>query len=78
MEITGGSIVSYADDTVVIFSGKTWPEVRSHATVGMNKIKDYLDHFKLTLNLSKTQYVAFSPTAVNRPNFNTIMAHKLG
>lgn len=33
---------------------------------------NWLDSFKLTLNIDKTHYIAFSITAANRPEFDTI------
>lgn len=58
-----GTSYSYADDTVVIFSGLTWEEVYKHANAGMNMIKNWLDANLLSLNVSKTTLVPFSLTA---------------
>lgn len=67
-----GSVISYADDTAVVFSGETWDSVRNYATDGINKIKHWLDSFKLSLNASKTNYIAFSLTSVNQPEYNSL------
>lgn len=72
MNINNGSLISYADDTVAIFSGETWAQVEASTKIGLLKIKNWLDSYKLTLNIEKTNYIAFSITAVNRPNFNHI------
>ena len=71
-----GVIVSYADDTVCLFSGNTWDSVKEQAIQGMSKIKLWLDYNKLSLNVDKTTYVAFSLTDSNRPNFNTLFINK--
>lgn len=70
--LDNGLVVSYADDTVVIFLGESWEEVYEKTVLGLSKIKNWLDSFKLTLNVDKTNYIAFSLTSANRPNFNTI------
>lgn len=72
MNILGGKVVSYADDTVVIFTGETWEEVFKLTGRGIKEIKYWLDSFSLTLNLKKTNYIAYSLTAANRPYFNSI------
>lgn len=67
-----GRILAYADDTVIIFVGDTWEEAQSLLKTGMDKVKLYLNCFKLTLNESKTNYIAFSLTSSNRPVFSEI------
>lgn len=62
-------IISYADDTVIIFCGDAWEEVRSRAENGLKKVKTWLDIHKLSLNLQKTNYVAFTKIDRNRPDF---------
>lgn len=69
----GGKVISYADDTVLIFSDDTWQGTRDKTIEGFNIVKDWLATFKLSLNLDKTNYMAFSLTEANRPNFNSIM-----
>lgn len=67
-----GKVISYADDTVLIFSGTTWDEVRDKVKLGTHKVKVWLDTYKLTLNSKKTNYIAFSLTSANRPDYNNI------
>ena len=43
--------------------------------IGISKIKNWLDSFQLTLNVDKTNYIAFSLTAANRPPFNNILVN---
>lgn len=64
-----GIIISYADDTVIAFDGDTWEEVKKCAQNGIMLVKKWLDIYKLTLNVQKTNYIAFSKTKTNRPFF---------
>lgn len=52
---------------LVVFDGKTWDEVKKYTTDGMGAIKNWLDSSKpkLSLNISKTNYTAFSFTSAN-------------
>lgn len=68
-----GSIISYADDTALIFTGNNWEEVKDKMINGLNVTKLWLESFKLSLNLTKTKYIAFSLTNASRPNFTNII-----
>lgn len=72
LRIDGASIISYADDTAAIFSAKTWDDVRDITVSGLTGIKTWLDNSKLTINVQKTNYIAFSLTEANRPHFESI------
>ena len=50
----------------------SWHEVKDRTEIGLNKINIWLDSFGLTLNVQKTNYIAFSLTEANRPNFKSI------
>ena len=49
----GGKIISFADDTVLIFSGSSWLDVKVVAERGVGVVKDWFDSFKLSLNMKK-------------------------
>lgn len=68
----GGIAISYADDMALIFEGQTWIETKQKVMLGVNQVKYWLETFKLSLNLQKTNYIAFSPTNKNRPDFDNI------
>lgn len=72
LNIKNGMVISYADDTAVVFKGQTWEQLRNSTKAGIIKIKNWLDSSKLTLNISKTNYIAFSLTMANRPDFSSI------
>lgn len=71
-ENIGGTIISYADDTAIIFTGKDWEEAKNNAIKGFKLVKNWLETYKLSLNLNKTNYIAFSLTRAGQPNFTDI------
>lgn len=72
-----GKIVSYADDTVIVFNDTSWQRVKDKFVGGILTIKHFLDSFRLSLNLKKTKYMAFSITDKNRPNYGDIQIDNL-
>lgn len=72
MRVPNGMLLSYADDTVVVFSGDSWQSVKQYMIDGLISIKTWLETFKLTLNVTKTKYIAFSITSANRPDFDHV------
>lgn len=73
----GGISISYADDTVLFFEHPDWHVVKEKAENGLTTIKHWLDSHKLTLNVDKTKYIAFSTIDKNRPHFNTLCTDSL-
>jgi len=69
-----GSIVTYADDTCLLFSHKSWGGVYEKACRGFNQIINFLNNRNLSLNVDKTVFMPFS---INKTdcNFNTIAVH---
>jgi hypothetical protein len=59
MIMEGGHVFSYADDTVLVFSGKTWDVVKTFTEAGLLKVANWLDMNLLTLNALKTNYICF-------------------
>lgn len=71
-----GRIISYADDTVLLFSEKTWNDVFEAAQTGFNNVALWLRNNYLTLNTDKTKYIAFTITNATRPPANLkILSH---
>ena len=58
-DIREDSIVSYADDTAVITTAKTWKEVETKMNETLHKISTWLALNKLSLNTDKTVYMEF-------------------
>ena len=67
-----GSLLAYADDTVMVFSGDTWEGVKCLAESGLERVKNWFDYYRLSLNLNKTKFISFSQTEKNRPTFNSL------
>lgn len=65
-------VFSYADDTVALFNGTTWNAAKENVIEGIQIIKKWLDKYQLSLNVKKTNYIAFSVTNHNRPDYNSI------
>ena len=53
------SILSYADGSAVISSGKTWKEVESEMNQLLEEIAIWLALNKLTLHINKTVCITF-------------------
>lgn len=60
LNLDRGKIISYADDTVLLFSASTEAEVFKLAQQGFNVVSSWLQQHILTLNADKTNYVQFS------------------
>lgn len=63
-----GSIVCYADDTVIFIEGSSWHEVFELANKHLSAVKSWLDHNQLSLNLDKTCYMTFSASEATQPD----------
>ena len=55
-------IITYADDTVILFNGNSWNEAYATANQGMKTVYEWLNLNLLTLNISKTILIPFSLT----------------
>jgi hypothetical protein len=60
LELNGGRILSYADDTALLFSAKSEKEVYELAQRGFNTVNNWLQKHLLTLNANKTKYIQFN------------------
>lgn len=74
LKLKQGKIFSYADDTALIFVGKTWAEVQTYAEQGLHRVTEWLRENLLSLNVDKTKFIAFSNTRRKLPSL-TITAH---
>lgn len=77
LEALHGDIYSYADDTVVIFSGLTWESAYENANTGIDLIKKWLDSNLMSLNINKTSLVPFSLTVSGLKQLKSIDHLKL-
>lgn len=60
LHLSMGQVISYADDTALLFHGKSWSEVCTSAEKGLAKVMQFLNSSLLTLNVDKTKFLAFS------------------
>ena len=67
-----GEIISFADDTVALFDGETWDEVRSKVSKNIKIIKNWFDQHLLTMNITKTKYLPFCSYKNSLPPYTKI------
>lgn len=68
-------IVSYADDSVITFRGKTWEEARKAAEGGLRFVDSWLTESCLSLNVAKTKFLTFSLTMSTQPDDRLLTIH---
>lgn len=68
--IPNAKLFSYADDTAVVFTGKSWKEISKSAEFGMAHVSKWLRSNLLTLNTDKTKYICFSITKSTQPEID--------
>lgn len=76
LELPNGRIISFADDTALTFSAKSWEEVFSQAQHGFDIVNDWLCNNVLTLNSDKTKYITFTKRGYVANMPFCIVAHK--
>lgn len=59
LELPNGRIVTFADDTALLFEADSWSEVYECAQKGLNRVLAWLANNKLALNVDKTKYIPF-------------------
>lgn len=66
----------FADDTALVFYGKTWEEARAEAEIGLQVVIRWLRRNILTLNTAKTKLITFGSSRGSIPdNHFKIKAH---
>ena len=70
LTLQNGVIMSYADDTALLFAAKSTVDVYDVAQKGFNTVSNWLHKNLLTLNIDKTKYLLFTmrntyPTLAN-------------
>lgn len=69
-----GKIISYADDTALIFTADTWDDVYEQGQCGFSLVQNWLKQNILTLNTDKTKYLTFT-LKLSAPSQFKIIAH---
>lgn len=70
-----GHIVSYADDTAILFTNDTWKGLFNLAEQELTQVKGWLDNNLLSLNIQKTRFMCFSINEQDQPTRITIPIH---
>lgn len=65
------NIISYADDTALLVHGSSWEEASLLSETALGAVMNWLCANLLTLNVSKTKFITFSP-GVNVPQLSHI------
>lgn len=67
-----GKIISFADDTVILFEAESWNEIKEIAEREFKIIKKWFQYNTLTLNVNKTSYITFSSYATYLPTLGPL------
>lgn len=76
LQLNDAKIFSYADDTAIVFTGKSWDDVKFKAEAGLSLVSEWLSTNSLTLNVSKTNFMTFTMYNNTQPDSDfTIKIH---
>lgn len=67
-----GTMVSFADDTAILYTSDTWTNLKNIVESDLKRIKQCFDYNLLTINYQKTKYLPFSSYANGLPNFGNL------
>lgn len=70
LSLPNAKIITYADDTALIIHGKDWAETHEKAEMALRVVMIWLTSNLLTLNISKTKFVPFTPSAISQPSLS--------
>jgi len=70
-----GLVLSYADNTCLLFSDKSWEGVHRKATIGINKVYHCLRERHRTLNEDKNFFMSFSINKISL-TLNPLIIHE--
>ena len=59
LDMRKNSILSYADDTVIISDDNTWSKAKDKINALLDKVATWLAFNKLSLNIAKTKFITF-------------------
>lgn len=77
LKLNNAKIFSYADDTAIVFSNKTWDKLRTDVESGLSVVTQWLQSNLLTLNAQKTNYMCYTIYNSTQPpsDFNVTLIH---
>lgn len=78
LKLESGKMFLYADDTALLFEGKSWEDVYRKSESGLCIVKQWFDLNRLTINVKKTKYMAVSMRADHDPIDLSLRIHSCG
>jgi hypothetical protein len=78
VNLNGGKIFLYADDSALLFEGDSWEDTYLLAERGLFTVKQWFNHNKLSVNSSKTKYMTISIRADQDPVNLPLRLHTCG
>lgn len=72
---SSGTILSYADDTVILYDDESWSNLKNKVSRDLKGIKDWLDNNLLTMNIKKTKFIPFASYRNSLPAYTHITLH---
>lgn len=72
-DLSNGKVITFADDTALLFYGDTWEEVYKHAQNGLNTVSKWLNDNMLTVNVDKTKFMTYTIRKQDVPNLAIIL-----
>lgn len=76
LRIPNCKIITYADDTALLVHGRSWQEAREFSEVALKFVMNWLRTNLLTLNVSKSKFIPFSPNLSTQPDSTfSVCAH---
>lgn len=69
---TVGNVISFADDTAILYSADSWYELKEIILEDFGKFINWFKENKLTLNKEKTVYLPFTSYYNNLPNLGNL------
>ncbi|VEN58210.1 unnamed protein product [Callosobruchus maculatus] len=67
-----GKVVSFADDTAIVYTSATWEALKNEAEKDLKIIFNFLQSKLLTVNFSKTYYLPFTSYSSNLPEMKPL------
>lgn len=68
-----GEIISYADDTVILYEDVTWGSLKNKVEKDFETIADFLSARLLTINAQKTHFIPFTSYSSHLPDFTKLL-----
>ena len=67
-----GEIISFADDTVLLYKADNWEHLKQKVESDLSNIFDWFSSKILTINFEKTKFLTFTSYKNSQPNYNVI------